>query len=285
MKFTWTLVWVVGCVVGSSLLQASAPPVNIDILKNVLECCLTIECGDSTGSGVVVRRGDTAFVWTAAHVVSESKSVNRVFDARTGKEMVKCSFADVMVNRDDVQEGRKVGTYSALARVVRYSERHDLALLRLHKKGWPARGTSFSKEVPVVGQAVWHVGSISGERGANSVSWGHVAAVGRLRLGFRPDSRRGLVYDQCTAVVHPGSSGGGVFRTRDGECLGIITEFLGPAQTAGATCMVPGRRIHEFARTARCTWAVTDVAIPCRDDEPVLQDDLRVELPVMPRVP
>ncbi|HAT67623.1 MAG TPA: hypothetical protein DCS66_24005, partial [Flavobacteriaceae bacterium] len=55
---------------------------------------------------------------------------------------------------------------------------------------------------------LYHVGSLLGQTGSNSMTRGIVSQVGRvLNLG----SGDGTVFDQTTVTAFPGSSGGGVF--------------------------------------------------------------------------
>ncbi len=279
-----------------SLLGASAPvtpaaPASkpAGCLDGLREASVLVHCRGASGSGVAFLAQGATFIWTDAHVVEGAKKVETVIDPRTGKSIVRCSFADVVLYRDVVEAGRKVGSETRLARVIRYSERHDIALLRTHAPSWPQRGVVFidSQDLPRVGEAVWHVGSMRGERGANSVSDGVVAALGRLRQGFVPtDTDDPLVYDQMSMVAHPGSSGGGVFRKSDGKCLGLVTEFLGGDRTFGSLCITPARRLRQFARQARCCWAIdSTIAVPAHDDEPVMQDHFAPPAPAVPAPP
>ena len=59
-----------------------------------------------------------------------------------------------------------------------------------------------------VGTELYHVGSLLGQVGSNSMTRGIMSKVGRvLELG----TGDGVVFDQTSAPAFPGSSGGGIF--------------------------------------------------------------------------
>lgn len=263
-----------------SLLCLVEPASPRGVVDCVLDASVSVRHGDSYGSGVTFVNGTYRYVWTDAHVLADTKTVALVLDADTQKQSVRVSFDDVWVTQDVVAGGRKAGLQASLARVIRYSDRHDIALLKLYRPYWPARGAAFDRAVPSRGEAVWHVGSMHGERGAHSLADGVFASVGRLRRGGAPQEVSDpLVYDQVSlGAAHPGSSGGGIFRKRDGVCVGLVTEYLGPGRTFGALCITPSRRLYEFAASADCLWALdARFREPARDLTPVFQDALEVE--------
>lgn len=241
-------------------------------VNGLIPSCVMIEAVGGVGSGVAFRNGDSVFVWTAAHVIEGGKTKVDAVD-KNGQPVAFYTFPDVLLSQELFAGGRKSGYEAVFAKVIRYSERHDLALLRVRMK-WPKGHVRFSEELPAVGSSVWHVGSISGNRGCNSAVEGVVSAVGRLRLNGSPEELRGPeIYDQVALAAHPGSSGGGVFLKSDRSCIGLVIEFLGPGQLAGALCIAPVRRMREFCREAKCEWAMrVDVPVPEVDDEPVSQD-------------
>lgn len=241
----------------------------------LVEMSVLVGTDTGWGTGVAFHNAGHRFVWTDAHVVRGCKSIVDVVD-KAGAARKRVTFADVRVSQETRNGDRKTGSVGFLAGIVRYSERHDLALLKV-RGDFPRASAVFAPDAPpVVGTALWHVGCMRGERGTNSVSDGVFAAYGRLRNGFVPDETVDpLVYDQVSMTVHPGSSGGGVYLKSNGQCVGLVTEFLGPERTFGAACITPTRRLREFCRDASCLWAVdASVAVPAKDDEPVMQDDI-----------
>lgn len=234
-----------------------------------------VDAGGGTGSGVVVKNGDSSFVWTDAHVVKGAQQVRTVVDLAAGTPRVEVTYKDVEVVTEDHQDGRKVGQTRRFARILRFGLDDDIALLLVYEKNYGKASARFRADPPAAGEAIWHVGSFHGDPGINSVSDGVVAAVGRLRRDFSHDEKdRPLVYDQMTAVGHHGSSGGGVFLKRTGECLGLVTEFINSdgngLLTHGSFAYTPTRRMREFAKRTACEWAL-DAAVPVPPVDDILK--------------
>lgn len=250
------------------------PPAPYDPEKLVAASVL-VKAEGGTGSGVCFRNGGRSLIWTDAHVVEGGKSVARVVDAGTGLEKVVVRFLDVELWQEQYEGGRKVGHRSVLAKVIRYSEHHDLALL-LPCAPFPEAGVCFltANEMPRPGESLWHVGSMHGARGLNSVSAGVFSLAGRLRKGFSFEEKDDpVVFDQACLPILPGSSGGGVFRQRDGACIGLVSQYLGRGPTPSIFLMTPARRLREFARAVKCEWAVdASVPVPENDPHPVFCD-------------
>lgn len=255
----------------SSLAVVFWTPSCLGPCKNApVSACVMITAQKGFGSGVVFRNGDRVFVWTAAHVLTAGKRIERIM-TKDGEFREVIKFSDVVITQDIVHAGRKAGYIDIYAKVIRYSDHHDLAILEAYANQ-PRCTTRFNLDAPVIGEPLWHVGSMHGTHGSNSVSLGVLAAIGRLRTDGAMDEQNGVVYDQVSITCHPGSSGGGIFRP-DGTCVGIITEFLGPNHTFGALCYVPARRLQSFSREANCEWAFDSrIPVPAEDKEPVYQD-------------
>jgi S1-C subfamily serine protease len=224
------------------------------------ESSVLVDTGENAGSGVIFKNLFITFVWTDAHVVSCTQVIKKVVDPNTGETKVTVTYKDVYVVKEIVENGRKVGELKLLAKVIRYSEEEDIAVLYVYKKSFGSESVTFSDVTPKAGTAIWHVGSFFGYRGINSVSDGRISFVGRLRTGGKAtDTDFPLVYDQMTAVAHPGSSGGGVFLKSNGACVGLVTEFLGASDglfTHGSFCVTPTRRLRTFAKRVGCEWAM-----------------------------
>lgn len=170
-----------------------------DHLQNI---SVTISAGGSQGSGVTVVRGDgITFVWTAAHVVDGLRKTREIIDSRTGTKRTVVEFIDPKVVKILVENGRTVGRMEFDAEVIRYSDSddgEDLALLKVRKKGFAMDGAKFYLEdkIPDIGTPLFHVGSLLGSVGANSMTSGIVSQQGRL-IGK-------TVYDQTTVTAFPG---------------------------------------------------------------------------------
>jgi S1-C subfamily serine protease len=235
-----------------------------------------IAAGPATGSGVCVVRGDTTYVWTAGHVIVHVQHAGEVIDPTTGVSTIAIAYEEVTVGGDLEEGGRKVGSESFLAEVIRFSDAErggeDLALLRVRKKNFVREGVSFiaDDELPETGLQCFHIGSMNGRAAPNSFTQGVVSTLGRLRSGSYPsDTICPKLYDQISLTALPGCSGGGVFRSSDRKCLGLFTQGVASG-AEGANLIVPARRIREFAKRTHCLWAVDPgVPVPEVDDEVV----------------
>ena len=132
------------------------------------------------GSGVIFTRKDkngdlVNFVWTAAHVIDNLRSERRVIINGAPRTVVE--FKDAKIIKVIRQNGRAVGRLELDAEVVKYSnseDGHDLALLKVRKVGFVKDSVSFylDKELPKLGTDLWHVGSLLGQMGSNSMTDG-----------------------------------------------------------------------------------------------------------------
>lgn len=206
----------------------------------------------SEGSGVLITRkiGDeiVTFVWTCAHVVDNLRTVRTVIE--DGNPMKLVEFDDVRIIKELVENGRRVGEINMDATVVKYSDAddgEDLALLMVRAKDYGKASAKFqlggkSNIVPI-GTELFHVGSLLGQMGANSMTSGIISQVGRT-LGK-------VEYDQTTVTAFPGSSGGGVY-LKDGTYIGMIVRGAGE----GFNLMVPIRRMERWAEKHDIMWAL-----------------------------
>ena len=207
----------------------------------------------SEGSGVLIIREiggkKVTFVWTAAHVVSNLRSVREVID-ENGRPRKVVEFKEAQIVKELVEAGRRVGEVKMDAGVIKYSNAdtgHDLALLMVRAQDYGKDGAKFylDKKEPIVpiGTSLFHVGSLLGQMGANSMTTGIVSQVGRIM--------EKMEYDQTTVTAFPGSSGGGVFLT-DGRYVGMLVRGAGE----GFNLVVPIRRIINWAEKNNILWAI-----------------------------
>ena len=220
---------------------------------------VTIKAGFSEGSGVAIDRNGTTFVWTAGHVVDGLRSMRKVTDPKTGTPRTIIEFEDAKIVKTLVEDGRTVGYLHLDAEVIRYSDAdhgHDLAILKVRKKGAIKTSAVFYDEAkpPKLGTQLFHVGSLLGVVGSNSLTTGIVSAHGRL-IGK-------TVYDQTTVTAFPGSSGGGVYLT-DGRYVGMLVRGAGE----GFNLIVPVRRMRRWAKKAKVEWALDPrVKLPTEEE-------------------
>jgi S1-C subfamily serine protease len=218
----------------------------------------------SEGSGVLVVRkvGDdeVTFVWTAGHVVDNLREVREVI-TETGQARKVIEFKDAQIVREMVESGRRVGEIKMDATVIKYSNAdtgHDLALLMVRARNYGKDSSNFylDDDEPIIpiGTNLYHVGSLLGQMGANSMTTGIVSQIGRTI-----DKRE---FDQTTVTAFPGSSGGGVFLT-DGKYVGMLVRGAGE----GFNLIVPIRRMLKWADKNDVLWAIDPgVEMPSLDD-------------------
>jgi S1-C subfamily serine protease len=207
----------------------------------------------SEGSGVLIVREiedkEVTFVWTAAHVVDNLRTVRDVID-EGGRPRKVVEFKDAQIVKELVSEGRRVGEIKMDAMVIKYSnadDGHDLALLMVRAKDYSKESARFylneEDAIVPIGTSLFHVGSLLGQMGANSMTTGIVSQVGRIH-GKQE-------YDQTTVTAFPGSSGGGVFLT-DGRYVGMLVRGAGE----GFNLTVPIRRMKRWAKENDVLWAI-----------------------------
>lgn len=252
-----------------ALLLALAIPAQADpLVQKLQDISVTIKSGRGQGSGTLFTRkvGDdtVTYVWTAGHVVDNLRKMRPV--VINGNAKVVVEFEDAQIVQEFKQDGRRIGELKMEARVVRYSdaeEGEDLALLEVRKRNFaPADTTTVfydSDEAPAIGTELYHVGSLLGQFGANSLTSGLISQQGRvLALGAN-----GVVFDQTTVTAFPGSSGGGVFLKGDGRYVGMLVRGAGEQ----FNLIVPVRRLRAWAKSAKVEWAIDqNVPMPSAEE-------------------
>jgi S1-C subfamily serine protease len=234
------------------------------------------EYSRSEGSGAMIIREvngqKVTFVWTAAHVIDNLRSVRSVIN-ESGQPVKVVEFEDPKIVKELVESGRRVGEIKMDARVIKYSNAdtgEDLALLMVRAKDYAKSGAAFKlnsakkkddDNIVPIGTRLFHVGSLLGQMGANSMTTGIISQVGRT-LGK-------VEYDQTTVTAFPGSSGGGVYLT-DGRYMGMLVRGAGE----GFNLIVPVRRMIRWAEKNDIMWAIDpSVKMPSLDEI----DDIPVE--------
>jgi hypothetical protein len=218
------------------------------------------------GSGVIFSRKDkdgniVNFVWTAAHVIDNLRQERKVIVNGTPRTVV--TFKDAKIIKVIRQSGRSVGRLELDAEVIKYSDSedgHDLALLRVRKLNFVTDSVTFylDKTIPKLGTDLWHVGSLLGQMGANSMTDGIYSQTGRLI----PQLNK-YVFDQTTVAAFPGSSGGGVYLKSDARYVGMLVRGAGET----FNLIVPVRRMAQWAEKNKIMWALdAKVKMPSADE-------------------
>ncbi len=191
---------------------------------------------DHFGTGVVYQVNGEILVWTAGHLLW-----NRNDGQYTG---------DVHVTIEVYGATGRAAITEMPAQILAVSnpwEDYDLALLRVPMGSAVfnrSQTAVFATDSPEVGEEVWHVGSLHGFKGAQSVTDGVVASVGRSIFSSP------YPLDQITCEIMPGSSGGGAYLKDTGEFIGMVVQYHGP----GFGLMVPVRDIRIWAKREGYGW-------------------------------
>tara|TARA_R110000824_G_scaffold282601_13_gene470904 strand:- start:953 stop:1942 length:990 start_codon:yes stop_codon:yes gene_type:complete len=275
--FTAALIFLastVNVIAGEPTIALGPPDIN-GLYQHLQDVSVTVKAQGGEGSGVIVTRAipitevqppalgkpltvKVNFVWTAAHVVDSLRSVRTVIKDGQSRKMIE--FKDAQIVQELVEDGRRVGEMKMEAKIIKYSDSEngeDLALLMIRKKGYIDKSVTFyqGEGRPVaIGTELYHVGSLLGQTGSNSMTRGICSQVGRvLNLG----NGAGVVFDQTTVTAFPGSSGGGVFLSeRSGDNAGQYMGML--VRGAGETfnLIVPIRRMRAYAKREGILWAI-----------------------------
>lgn len=238
-----------------------------DLTDKLQNSSVTVKAGNAQGSGVLVTRTiegtDYTFVLTAGHVVAGLKQTRTV--NKDGKELKVVDFDDVGIVQEFQQDGRRVGETSVMCRVLRYSDAElgeDLAIMQVRKTGYTKATTEFylDEKIPDIGTELYHVGSLKGQFGANSLTTGIISQTGRV---FNLAGGAGVIFDQTTATAFPGSSGGGMYRKVDGLHLGVLVRGSGE----GFNFIVPARRLNGWCKAVNAEWLVNPKAkLPTKEE-------------------
>jgi len=231
----------IGLIFGTAMLPATPPQPILVVSKvtpqEMLDVSVMVEARGSTGTGVLFVRGDDTYVVTATHVVESLKT----------KKDGKVTYLPATIKQRIMKRGKFAGNIQLSATVVRTSDMHnsyDLALLKVSSGKHFKRGaTIYRGLIPQVGTKVCHVGSLMGPIGEGSFSEGIVSQH------YRSFAGAGVHLDQTTAIIYPGSSGGGVFLP-NGQLVGIVTRGIGP----GVAFYVPARLLLRWAKQSGIDW-------------------------------
>ncbi len=264
--------YLVSLVLGFCLFSPSYAQ-ELDVANYLQNISVTVKTETGEGSGVIVTRelkesstADTKrkvnFIWTAAHVVDGLRTVRTIVDPLSGTSKQVIEFKDAEIVKELTEEGRRVGEMKMDARVIKYSDAdfgQDLALLMVRKRDYVDVSAKFfvEKDIVPVGTSLYHVGSLRGQFGSNSMTTGIMSQVGRvIDVGNR------TVFDQTSVSAFPGSSGGGVYTT-DGRYIGMLVR--GGGETFNF--VVPIRRMIKWAKDVKVDWAVQENVEPPTLDE------------------
>lgn len=264
MKLLISIILLTVAVVPTTVFTQTITNSNRKVADHLQEISVTIRAdgqySTSEGSGVLISRQigkeSVTFVWTCGHVLDHLRKVRTVI--KDGVPVKIVEFEDVQIIKELIEGGRRVGEIKMDARVLKYSDPddgEDLALLMVRSRDYAKESASFyldktDHNIVPIGTGLYHVGSLLGQRGSNSMTAGIVSQVGRIYGKVE--------YDQTTVTAFPGSSGGGVY-LQDGRYMGMLVRGAGE----NFNLIVPVRRMYRWAADHKILWALdTSVKMP-----------------------
>lgn len=248
-------------------------------IENLDAAAITISSGNSEGSGSVINKvvlvngkeENVTFILTAAHVLEGVKVTRSQVIKGVEKKIVE--FKDPLILQDVYAKGRKIGSISFSAKVIRYSDSetgHDIAILMVYARDKFIHSVKFVQDkeyVPPKGMELIHIASMHGTAGSNSFTKGNLSQVGRLLDGVGTNSK---IFDQVSCSALPGSSGGQILRASDGLYIGCLVRG---GQGGQFNFIIPVRRLHEFSKETGVEFLFDEVAAP-----PSLEELLKGEI-------
>jgi hypothetical protein len=240
----------------------------------------------ANGSGVAFPRQnangrDVTFVWTVGHICQRKVFIPAVLIISKGKTNVVqppssyiSYLTNVFISQDVTINGEYAYTTNLPAVVIKCSsveDGNDLALLRVHGKFFNQNTVKFdlSGRIPRIGELLYNVGSPYDE-------WGMFTTGIFSFIGRNID---GLVFDQTTIVVFPGSSGSPVFSS-NGKCVGLVTSMRAP----NINYIVPIRRIQKWVHDEKIEWALDpNISMPSDEVLKELKRDDQIPIVKKPR--
>lgn len=257
MKSLTSILLVLALAIPTAAFTETITKTNRDVADHLQEISVTIRAdgqySTSEGSGVLISREidgeNVTFVWTCGHVLDHLRKVRTVI--KEGVPVKVVEFEDVQIIKELIEGGRRVGEIKMDAKVLKYSDPddgEDLALLMVRAKDYAKDSAKFYLDksdynIVPIGTGLYHVGSLLGQRGSNSMTAGIVSQVGRIYGKVE--------YDQTTVTAFPGSSGGGVY-LRDGRYMGMLVRGAGE----NFNLIVPVRRMYRWAEEHNILWAL-----------------------------
>ena len=235
-----------------SLAQEAKPQTKLekeDVIANLIDCSVSILAGKSQGSGIIFTKQredkEYTFVLTAAHNLTAIRSeTNVITPDGIPRKLVKFDNPDVV--NVLIVNGTRIGEMRAKGTIIRYSAPgiagDDLALLHIPIQNFTNSSARLYSGVPKIGSDLFHVGSMGGLSGAESLTVGILSQHGR-KIGRN-------IFDQTTAPILFGSSGGLMSLQSDGQVVGVVARMANPVYNF----IIPSRRIINWSKRTKVNW-------------------------------
>jgi S1-C subfamily serine protease len=233
--------------------------------KEVLYPSIRVRAGGSGGSGTVLyskkdEKGNArTFVLTNHHVVDGLIRVEKVWDARYGKDIKKDVRKTAEVQFFKYNNWSKcIGSFSVEADIVAYEREEDMALLELRDSENVAEFVA--NIIPTKDVEDIH---IFDEIWISGATLGHPPFSTRGTVSYQDDEIDNKKYWLGTAMISFGNSGGSVFREREGkyEFIGVPSRVQMQGFGDAANWMgyfIPPNRVFDFFKRHGFEFVVND---------------------------
>lgn len=221
-------------------------PSQAQVIKHLDDTSVTIHTPTGQGSGVIITRNGINYILSAAHVIADCRKKGILETEKDSEPFIY--FENISVVKEIYANNVLVGYEEYLVDVLKYSEAdmgEDLTIMKLRKKNVFSVSAVFYMEntPPPMGTPIFHMGSMLGQDGANSLTTGIISKVGRVPKEIHN------YFDQTSAPGTFGSSGCGMYLL-DGRYIGMLTRGSSPVQNL----IVPIRRIREWVKKIDMEW-------------------------------
>jgi len=170
--------------------------------NKILNSSVVVACLTGEGSGTVIKKVENGFyVLTCNHVISDIAKLNKA----TGLDL----GVSVGYPKYD-KEGQSGGKVIYAAKIIKYDEKYDLALLKVNIDDESLTEIKLAEHSPLKGDVVYSVGNPLGL--IRTVSKGIIANY----------EETNYVFD---GTITFGNSGGGLFN-KNGELIGVPASVL-----------------------------------------------------------
>jgi hypothetical protein len=190
---------------------------NIDdsqVVRNMMERTVRVNNVDNThGTGLIKIVDGKTYIITAAHVIIPMSK-----DASP-------TVTYFIHNNDE-----EVGSITSKAKILKYSEKEDIALLEVVTDIKFGKSVTLSSKKPSLLQRLYHCGNLLS---GFSVSTGYTMNTDYVYEGIH--------YLQTSVTADNGSSGGGIFGN-DTSCYGIVVR----SKSSAINIVVPSTKIREW---------------------------------------
>ena len=213
--------FVIGCFLCASLSCSTSPntlhsssahSTEKEIISEITQMSVLVLYEESAGSGVLFKCDNKVLVLTAAHVICDGDYSNLATIDKSS-----FTYATKQIRLAGHKHNSEQVLWASLGTLVTINPDMDYAILEVDiGETSHMRMTSFDisdaeigEEIFLVGSPMWKVGTVT----KGIVCHSH-RKLGLPIFGI-------IEYIQTDAAGGPGSSGGGMFRSSDGVCIGI----------------------------------------------------------------